>query len=94
MSNPKRAKETISLIEDYTRNVGVIEWFIPFMQQQIADLEREILSSATNAEETAKMKIKREAWIAVLDFPAEQLSAHRANLASFVKGQKGIPEMT
>lgn len=94
MSDPKRAAETISLIEDFTRNPGVVEWFIPFMKQQIADIEREILSSDTSPEDTAKMKIQREAWLAVINFPAEQSAAHRANLASFVKGKTGIPEMT
>lgn len=94
MSNPKRAKETISLIEDFTRAPGVVEWFIPFMQQQIADLEREILDTATSPEDTARLKAKRETLLEVMNYPAEQSAAHAANLANFVKGQKGIPEMT
>jgi len=94
MSNPKRAQETISLIDDFNRAPGVVEWFVPFMQQQIADIEREILSTDTTSEETEKKKLQREALLAVLNYPAEQLAGHRANLASFVKGQKGVPEMT
>ena len=94
MSNPKHAKETISLIEDFTRNVGVVEWFIPFMQQQIEDLEREILDTATSPENTSVLKLKRETLLAVLAYPAEQTAAHAANLASFVRERTGLPEMT
>lgn len=94
MSNPRHAKETISLIEDFTRAPGVVEWFMPFMLQQIADIEREILSTDTSPDDTAKKKLQREALLAVLNYPAEQLAGHRANLASFVKEQRGIPELT
>jgi len=72
----------------------VAEWFIPFMQQQIAAIEREILSTDTTPEETAKKKLQRETLLAVLNYPAEQLAGHRANLASFVKEQRGTPEPT
>lgn len=94
MSNPKRAKETISLIEDFTRAPGVVEWFIPFMQQQIADLEREIFDTATSPEDTAKLKAKRETLLQVLNYPAEQTAAHANNLSSFVRDQTGTRETT
>jgi hypothetical protein len=91
MSNPKEQREKIALIEDLLKCPGYTEWFVPEVEKTIRMLEAEICDVSTSPEETARKKIERTVWIAMLMMPAEMQVGCRNNIKSFVDGVKRTP---
>ena len=90
MSDPLTTKEIISLIEDFQRSPGNVEWFIPHVRGVIAIIEDEICDIATSPEQTARLKIERSVWMAVLQLPEQQHAAHHRNQQVRLDAARGV----
>jgi|Laugrespbdmm15sn_2_1035079.scaffolds.fasta_scaffold42097_2 hypothetical protein len=86
--NPKESNAIISLINEFSKCAGVIEWFFPMLRERLSKIEEEILDEGTPPDITAKLKMTRGIWLEVLAMPEHEKLSHQKNIESFVQSAK------